>query len=121
MALVWDFNYKCGTITFLNGRTAKEETYNIYQGNAFLIVLDEDEKTYNLITFFADSKHCRNCLGLSKGFSNIFETNPVTKITIYHDIYGYSSQLVKHLIDAFPNIKITLIHSPDSERRGDSK
>lgn len=112
MALIWDFDKKCGTITFLNNRTAKEEKYNLYQGNAFLIVLDEDEKSYNLVAFFTDLKHCRNCLGLSKGFSNIFESNPITKIVIYHDIYGYTSQLVKYLIEAFPNIKITLIHSP---------
>lgn len=118
MALVWDFTRKCGTITFLNNRTAKEEKYSFYQGNAFLIVLDEDEKVIILL-LFADSKHCKNCLGLSKGFSNIFENTPITKITIYHDIYGYTSQLVKYLIDAFPNIKITLIHSPVSEIQGD--
>lgn len=112
MALIWDFDRKCGTIIFLNNSTAKEEKYSLYQGNAFLIVLDEDEKSYNLVTFFADSKHCRNCLGLSKGFPSIFVGYEITKITIYHDIYGYTSQLVKYLIEAFPNIKITLMHSP---------
>lgn len=118
MTLVWGFTRKCGTITFLYNRTAKEEKYNLYQGNAFLIVLDEDEKSYNLVTFFADSRHCRNCLGLIKGFSNIFENTPITEITIYHDIYGYTSQLVKYLLDAFPNIKNTLIHSSISESQG---
>lgn len=43
------------------------KTY-IYEGNAFLIFIDETKEEYALSTFFVDEQHAKNCLGLSKDY-----------------------------------------------------
>ena len=84
MAYNWDFNHKAGEITY------NDQTYNFYKGNGFMIVLNEwrDEKKqkdmYNVVWFFLDKDHIKRCLGLVKGYDDMFE-GLVQKIVIYKD------------------------------------
>ena len=78
MALQWKWDEKCGEATLVqnNEDKTREFTLNLYTGNAYLIMLSEYEENgenmYSLYTFWADKKHMENCLGLSKGYDNIY-------------------------------------------------
>lgn len=112
MALHWDWNDKVGTVTVFN--YDKEVEYNLYQGNAFLIMLYEYEvdgkEMWQMGSFFADETHAKNCLGLTKGYDNIFDTeySKMLKIRINKGKYSYTKKLVDMLIKAFDNIIIEL-------------
>jgi len=69
--LTWDFKKPIGRVDVT--QKGNKATYNLYQGNAFMIMLWEDSKQYQLITFWADEKHAKNCLGLTKGYDNIYD------------------------------------------------
>ena len=73
--LRWDFDRKCGELDIL-AKGVKPYTLNLYQGNAYLIMVHEYEengkKYYELYSFFADKDHMNNCLGITKGHDNIF-------------------------------------------------
>lgn len=64
MALHWNWEECMGTCTDKNGNRVK-----LYRGNAFMIAIHEDDETntYQLVWFFADRNHMKNCLGLNKG------------------------------------------------------
>lgn len=81
MALQWDWNEKCGEATIQqtwDGETT-EHTVSLYQGNAFLIMLNEFEEDgkdmWSMSNFFVDKDHAKRCLGLDKNYSdtNIFD------------------------------------------------
>ena len=85
MALTWEWKNLSGTITEIN--YGKEHTFNFYEGNALMIVLNEykdenGEDMYNLHWFFCDEAHAKNCLGLAKGHENMLEENSVKNITV---------------------------------------
>lgn len=114
MALNWRWNEKIGTATIFN--YDKEVEYNLYQGNAFLIMLYEykegDKDMYTLHNFFVDKEHAKNCFGLSKDYTeNIFNTEnyQLRKIRINKGKYKYTRDLVNMLIKAFDNIDIEIM------------
>lgn len=115
MELQWSWNEKVGEATF-NSYTGDEYTCNLYQGNAFLIVINEytekGEEKYNLISFFADKQHAKNCLGLNKKYSpdNIWGNAVfyLDRITIYKDKYSYTKDLISLLIQTFDAINIQI-------------
>jgi len=71
--LRWDFTKRIGycDVEDLKG---KKSRFNLYEGNAFMIMLWENDEKYELITFWADEQHAKNCLGLSKGYDNVYTT-----------------------------------------------
>ena len=114
MALTWEWNKVSGTITENN--YGKDVTFNFYEGNAMMIVLQEytdDEGTdrYDLHWFFCDETHAKNCLGLAKGQENMFEPGQVKCLVIYRDNCRQWEKIVKLFTKAFPNIEITLLAS----------
>lgn len=76
MSLRWDWSDKVGTLEAVvdvrdgDGWTQKEHTFNLYQGNALLIAIDEftedGKDMYNLYTFFCDEIHLKNMIGMNK-------------------------------------------------------
>lgn len=125
MALRWDWDEKCGEITFVqkwkneNGEwIPKEFTVNLYEGNAFMIMLYEwtDEKTgdekYNMYSFFVDEDHAKRCLGLKKNgdgeLNNIFEggLDTFTKIRINKAKSRNWKKIVPMFAQAFNNMVI---------------
>lgn len=120
MALTWEWNKLSGTITEIN--YGKEHTFNFYEGNALMIVLNEyedenGENMYNLHWFFCDEAHAKNCLGLAKGHENMFEENSIKNITVYRDNCRQWEKIVKLFTKAFPNIEITLLPTKKVEEK----
>lgn len=95
MAVRWEWKEKVGEFTY-NGYTV-----NLYEGNAFLIGIeefknDEGEDVYRIAWFFADKQHAKRCLGLEKGSYDMFE-GLVEHITLYLD----KSKHWKDILDLF--------------------
>lgn len=63
--LNWDWTMRMGTCEVVDIKD-KKHTYNIYQGNALMIMVWENETQYDVVTFWTDEKHAKNCLGLTK-------------------------------------------------------
>ena len=120
MALNWRWKEKIGTIDIYN--YDKIVTYNLYQGNAFLIMLyeyEEDGKNmWSMHNFLADKEHAKNCFALSKGYDdNIFnhDTYRIEKIRINKAKYRYAKDLVDMLIKAFDDITIELFTEEEAK------
>ena len=115
MALNWDWNKKIGTIDIFNYDEVR--TYQLYQGNAFLIMLweyEEDGKEmWQMHNFFIDKEHAKNCLGLTKDYDNMFNTEyyKLKKITLNKGKYRYTKDLLDMLIKAFDEISIEIINN----------
>ena len=114
MALYWDWDKKIGTVDIFNYDEVR--TYQLYQGNAFLIMLwefEEDGKDkYAMHSFFVDKEHAKRMLGLGKDAEeeNVFNTKyeQMRKIRINKSKYRYTKDLVDMLIKAFDNIEIEI-------------
>ena len=118
MAYNWEWACKSGEFTF------KGYKYNFYQGNGFMIILDEfimtesrkdidtaDEdvgkECYRVAWFFVDKDHAKRCLGLTKGSYDMFE-GLVEKITIYKDHCSNWKDIVDLFTKSQPNIVIEI-------------
>ena len=116
MALNWLWKDKCGeaTVRFYDG---EEHTVNLYQGNAFLIFVNEyvDKDTkqnmYNVWSFFVDEAHAKRMLGLEKGETNCF-ANPnkgqIVKIRLDKSKHSKPQKLLDMFIKAFDELDIEL-------------
>lgn len=114
MSLNWSWNEKCGEAVF--EQHDKEFTVNLYQGNAYLIFLYEykDKETghdmYNLWTFWADKTHAKRCLGLEKGYENLYSDarDKLKKIRINKAKCSKASEIVGLLVKAFDDLVIEI-------------
>lgn len=69
MAIRWKWNDKMGEVIYKDGTKT-----NLYQGNAYMICIQEHpNETYTLEWFAAGKEHLKNMLGLTKGYNNIIE------------------------------------------------
>lgn len=130
MAYNWDWNRKGGTFTY------NDYTYNFYVGNGFMIVIDEftvteeraekcgvddnlkvGEEAYRVVWFFIDKDHAKRCLGVLKGYDNMFE-GLVQKIVIYKDNCHNWKDIVDLFTKTQPNIVIEIHpHAPEKEEK----
>lgn len=82
MALTWDWKKKVGEFTY-NGYTV-----NLYEGNAFLIAIDEfrenGEDKYNLVWYLLDKQHAKMFMGLNDVKYDTFG-GKVERIVLYMD------------------------------------
>ena len=119
MALRWDFNEKVGEVTFKKetGDGIKDFVVDLYQGNAYLIMIyewDEDgDRMYNLQGFFCDKEHMKNCLGLNKrrGYTENIYNKPydkLTKIRLNKAKYSYTKEVIDAFVQAFDEIEIEI-------------
>ena len=116
MSLNWDFRKKCGEVTLRQGE--REFTLTMYQGNAYLIFLNEWEEDgkdmYSLYSFWADKTHAKRMLGLTK-------TMDGEKMNYYSDGYDKFTkfrfnktncrdlgEIVGLIVKAFDNIDIEI-------------
>lgn len=110
MSLRWDFNDKIGSCK-MDNYLGEETEVNIYKGNAFMIACEEwteDGKGfYNLAWFFVDKEHCKNCLGLTKGYDKIDYKWKSFKL---NTAYKETEQFIQMLAKAKLPIKIELYH-----------
>ena len=132
MSLNWSWNNKCGEAVFEGhfGDKVEQYTQTLYQGNALLIFLYEDEKQYCLKSFFADREHARRCLGIPKKgdkevYENLYTTgfDKLKSIKLYRDKVrkGELKELVSLFAQAdFDELTIELVNSPEYEKKHDS-
>lgn len=116
MSLNWNWNEKVGTWTEerkMHDGSTKEFKYNLYSGNALLIMIaewEEDGKDlYQVANFFCDKDHMKNCLGLSKDHKeNIFKD--CLKEVELNAEYRNTPIILQHLAKASfdKDIKITI-------------
>lgn len=112
MAVTWNWADKCGKATIYSEIQKKEFTLNLYQGNAYLIFINEykenGEDMYNVYSFFVDEKHAKRMLGLEKGSTNAFKDCGVVlkSIEFNKDKCRNLSDIVGLFIRAFDNLNI---------------
>lgn len=108
MAVNWQWKNQSGTVTI------SDYTYNFYEGNAFMIMLDEfknkntGEDVYNKVCCFLDKNHAKRSLGLVKGSDDVFEGR-VKKMTIFMNHCHYWKDIIELFTKAYPNIEITIL------------
>lgn len=110
MSLRWDWNDKMGEVEY--DRITGSYKCNIYQGNALMIIIYEDEKdnTYTLLNFYVDEAHLKNCLGLTKGYNdNILENRGITKLRL-NTKYKSVSKIISLLAKSKMPINIELYY-----------
>lgn len=111
MALRWDFKKdRIGTAIIEDGTELR-----LYNGNAFIIALYEWEKEgkelYQLMWFFADEEHAKNCMGLSKDYEGCWKDFQIKKIEL--DVTKKETEkFLKLLCKAKAEIEITLYKAP---------
>lgn len=114
MAYNWEWKCKSGEITYDN------HTYNLYEGNGFLICIDEwtnsetKEEEYQVVWFMLDKLHAKNCLGLTKGMDDMFE-GKVEKIRIFKDHCRQWKDVVDLFTKSQPNITIEILPTERKE------
>lgn len=126
MALQWHWDKKIGKAVFdglyLNDPT-KEVTINLYEGNALLIMINEykNKETgndmYDLFGFFSDKTHMNKCLGLEKGYTNIYTSNGRLKKISFNKAKSKNyKQIIPALVEAFDDIEIKIYTEEDEEK-----
>lgn len=125
MAIQWQWDDKIGEAVIQQtiGDKTKEYTKSIYDGNCFMILLSEWEENgkhmYSLYTFFADEKHAKICLGLTKGYdgtqSNIFDggLDTLLKLRINKKKARNYKKIVTMFAQAFDNLTIEIYTEED--------
>ena len=119
MAIQWHWNEKIGEAVIRQtiGDETKEFTKTIYEGNAFMIFLNEWNEDgvdkYSLYAFFADEKHAKICLGLDKRkeySGNMFDdgVTKLIKLRINKKKSRYYKKIVSLFAQAFDNIEIEI-------------
>lgn len=118
MALNWRWEEKIGEALF--DYNDKQVIVNLYQGNAYLIFINEYNENgkdmYSMFSFWVDESHMKNCLGLNKGTDNIYTDESCKLREIWFDKnYRYLNKVVPALVKAFDNIDIHIWSRKESE------
>ena len=118
MALHWNWDEKCGEAII--EQFGNEYTLNLYEGNAYLIFLNEykedGKQMYSMYNFLVDKEHAKRCLGLARGknydgtpYTNLF--TEVKKIRLDKAKCNKTAELVGMFAKAFDNIDIEIYTS----------
>ena len=101
--LTVDYNKYYGYITFdyVDGVST---LVNIYESNALLAMIYEQDDKKHLYSFFADDAHAKNCLGLT-GQDNIFGKDTKVYMVISKE-YKHYKKIVQWFLQAFNDITI---------------
>ena len=90
-----------------------EEKYNLfsvnlYTGNACLIEIWGDGDNYQLVGFWADRQHMKNCLGLAKGYDSIY-TGEERSYTFYKEkLNKLDKQMFDCILRGMDNVTIKI-------------
>lgn len=114
MALHWKWDEKIGEAVFENFIDKKDYTVSLYEGNAFLIFIREFEENgknmYCVDSFLVDYQHGRKCLGLERGFNNLFSSQytNLKKLRINKKKSHNWKKIIRLFTEAFDSIEIEL-------------
>lgn len=112
MSINWNWTDKMGEVVDERGYQS-----NLYRGNCFMIAVNEwtdkdGVDRYSLAWFFADKKHCQNCLGLTKEYKeNSVKDYKWKKFKLDTD-YKETAQFLQILARANAELEIELYHKP---------
>lgn len=126
MALRWKWDEKCGEAIIQQtiNDNVNETTKTLYEGNGFLIFLNEwvedGVSKYSLYTFFADETHAKICLGLDKRKEyegNILDDEfaKLTKIRINKKKCRQWKKVVTLFAQAFDNLEIEIFSEENKD------
>ena len=124
MAIQWRWDEKIGEAIVRQsiGDKTKDFTKSIYDGNCFMIFLNEWNEDgvdkYSLYSFFADERHAKICLGLDKReeyAGNIFNDglNTLIKLRINKKKSRNYKKIVTLFAQAFDNLEIEIYSEED--------
>lgn len=125
MSINWKWDDKIGEAIIRRkiGDETAEYVKTLYEGNAFMIFLNEWTEDgvdkYSLYTFFADEVHAKRCLGITKNcdgvYSNMFEDgyDTLVKIRINKKKSRNWKKIVTLFAQAFDNIQIEIYSEQD--------
>ena len=124
MALQWKWEDKIGELEYEftdedTNEWKKGDNVSLYEGNALLIALQEDETESKLYTFWGDELHAKNMLGLNKRqrfTKNEYETDSykVTKIRLNKNCRNFD-KIISLLIKGFKNLTIEFYTEEQNE------
>lgn len=133
MALQWLWKNKCGEATFrrrtidtdTENITYKDVTVNLYEGNAYLIFINEWEEDgagkYALWGFFGDKVHMKRCLGIDKKYKHTYGNNRydteydrLVKIRLNKAKSHNYKDIIAACVQAFKEIEIEVYTEEDS-------
>lgn len=113
MALIYDYDKCIGSVTvrFRHHDNIEFQTYELYEGNAFLIAIlrgnQENHDNDRLAWFFTDRDHSMNCLGLKKGSESIFEDDYFVNFAFQNIRKSrHVHELIPLLVKAYPDLTI---------------
>lgn len=114
MAITWHWSEQIGTWSFKDAITNNTIKTNLYKGNAYLISIHEYKKeghdVYDVVNFWVDKDHMKNCLGLNKNTNFIYDNWKENNITIYKDMITpkHLNEIISNLIKGFDEITINI-------------
>ena len=116
MALNWLWSDKFGELEIEQKFDDKTEEWKLclYEGNALLIMLYEYEENghgmYTMWNFFDDKTHMKRCLGLEKGYGNIFTEHGIAikKLRLNRAKNSKWKDIVTAFAQAFDDITIEM-------------
>ena len=113
MAVVVDWNEKCGTATFENHFEGEARTYtlDLYVGNCFLVMVhefknaDTGKTERELDSFFVDEGHMKRCLD-----NGVYQRDycKMTKIRMNKAKCRYYKEIISLLIKTFNDLEIEI-------------
>lgn len=112
MSVNWNWKHKMGVITFKDEYTKERYDVNFYRANCLgaLIYEYKEEATkkdmYIFKGFFNDITHLKRCLGLVKGYDNIYK-EIITKIKL-NVFYEENFVIAKYFAKA--NFKVEIYY-----------
>lgn len=126
MAIQWKWNEKIGEAIIRQsfGEETRESTKTLYEGNAFMIFLNEWNEDgvdkYSMYTFFADERHAKICLGLDKKpeyAGNILDDGltKLVKLKINKKKSRYYRKIISLFTQAFDNIIIEIYSEEENK------
>ena len=127
MALNWLWSEKCGEAVKRqyiqkDGEWIEHDfTFELYQGNAFLIfiyryVAWDGTKMYQMNDFWGDETHMKRMLGIDKKYKETYGDNAESeciKFTFYKDKFDKPrlKKIVSAITEAFEEIEIVITNS----------
>ena len=123
MAIQWDFKKKIGTWTVLD-KDNEQRKYNLYKGNAFMIMLyeykEKGEDLYNLVTFWVDKYHMKNCLGAGDPMYDFIYNDWIkNEIVLYRSMTDrkWIKDFSESVLAAFDDVSIRMVNKEGDEEK----
>ena len=82
----------------------------MYEGNALLIMLNEHNNMWDVFSFWADVDHAKNCLGITKGTYNMYDTeyNNLNDWVFYSNKGHNRKKIIQLIGQAFNDFHVTI-------------